>query len=170
MCNFGKNIKMKTFIRTVIIIFFFLFNLNILLSQNITDSIRVYIKVNKYPSKWKQDPSEWHPETSNYINKVITDKKDIQIIEKRLSKIKLKKIKYFTSLIKCIAYSNGKESYYFIIASQYYIYKDAKYYKSDNKINRILSRYLSKDEFRPRRCFLIRAIQRGFYSIFPNGL
>ena len=165
MCNFTKNIKMKSVKKTVVLFLIIFININILFSQNITDSIKVYFTVNRNQLSWQQDPSNFHPEIRECYNRVITDKKDIKNIEKRVSKIKLKNIKYFYSSIKCIAYCNGNESYYFIIGSHYNMYKDAKYFKPDNKITRILSKYLPKDDFTPRRCFLIRLIKRGCYII-----
>jgi len=155
--------------KTVILLLFFLININILLSKNITDSIKVYIVHSDNPFSWQQDPSDFRPETRECYNRVITDKKDIKNIEKRVSKLKLKNTEHFFSKIKCIAYSNGNESYYFIIGSHYNMYKDAKYFKPDNKITRILSKYLPKNEFTPRRCFLIRFFTRGYYSLIPNG-
>ena len=165
MRNFTKNINMKTVKKTVVLFLIIFININILFSQNITDSIKVYFTVNRNQLSWQQDPSNFHPEIRECYNRVITDKKDIKNIEKRVSKIKLKNINYFFSSIKCIAYRNGKESYYIIIGSHYNMYKDAKYFKPDNKITRILSKYLPKDEFTPRRCFLIRLIKRGYYII-----
>ena len=155
--------------RLIFFLSFLLFFINIkLYSQNETDSIMVYYCQNRNHFSWQQDPSDFHPESESKNEKfnVIKDKNDIRKFEKRILKIQQIQIKYFYSEIKCIAYKNGNLSYYIIMGSHYNMYKDGSYYKPDNKITKILSKYIPHTEYVTRRCFIIRFFQRAHYKVF----
>jgi len=136
-------------------------------SQNETDSIMVYYCQNRNHFSWQQDPSDFYPESElkNKKFNVIKDKNDIRKFEKRVLIFQEKQIKYFASDIKCIAYKNGNMSYYLILGSNYKMYKNGLYYKPDNKITKILSKYIPHKEFIPRRCFVIRFFKRLYYKV-----